>query len=205
MLGEDLYDKYGYVIFPKGFKFYHATDKILDFENSENYNYTLFTMIGEIYGFKHNIYEIELIDECKILLAITEINRCYCKNSLIEIAIDNNIFPNESINDAHFPEIKKNSEYRNKIIEFLRINNIYGWITPMDNFKNIEVCFFNKNQKEKFKIKLIKDNEIINSLDILKPDVKIGTSVKIIKSNKSIDQYMNNPLYNMLRIVYPFL
>ncbi len=167
-----LFQDYGYIIFPKGFKFYHCTNQTLNVNLFEKYNWTLFCTIGpNLFYSDSNIYEIELLTDYKLLTPfIFQDNCCSTLSKLSQIARNNQLhLPNDIL------DIKLTSDYRFKLVNFLRQNQVDGWFDSVERLSlSMEVCLFTIDPITHYQWKLVHKTHIINSLDIYNPILHLG-------------------------------
>lgn len=180
----DLYNKYGYITFPKGFKFYHSTNKILDDTKYDEYDNTLFCTIGSKYGSSTNTYEIELKNDYKVLFMVKSMQNFSLGSALVDIAKNVNYLPDVGDTVIGY---KKYRKYRKKIISYLRKHDIYGWYTPTEEKLDTEVCFFPNNMTQ-FTIKQIDKSNIFDSLYTLKP--VLSDNIKLKYDKDILEKYM---------------
>jgi hypothetical protein len=171
---QELYGKYGYVILPKGFKLYHTSREGFDSTNNEQHNNTLFCSIGDRFGNKDKVYEVELLQDLKILLAVSKFKRrCYLASALPEIARDYSLGI-----DTDPIGIKMNETNRDQLIEFFRSNCIVGWLGPVEEKIDIEVCLFPDSLEKMVSVTLIEDDKY-NSLDYSPCWLVLGTGNRV--------------------------
>ena len=89
--------------------------------------------------------------------------------------------------------MKQKYKPRNKLIDFLRNNNVDGWFSTVENVNYFEVCLFTKNIQQMYILKKVTDGKIINSLDDFKPVLTLGTTNKLSdNNNKKLSQRYHN-------------
>lgn len=186
----DLYEKYGYVILPKSLKLYHWCKNELDLSKSADYNYTLFCTFGDEWGGKH-IYEIELLQDYKVLLAIKDFTANRLKCSLLEIANDHGSLYDHELTDFHDNTvfIKKLQKNRDPIINYLREKGIEGWLASLEGGGYIEVCLFTKDIDNFYSVKKINKEDVCCSLNIYFPELKFGNCNQL---NNHVKKYFKS-------------
>lgn len=208
-LGKQLYDDYGYVIFPKGFTFYHCSNNEIELSNSKNFNFTFFLTIGKMFFWNKNkhLYKFTLLQDYKVLFCIKKLFRC--KSALLDIAEK---YLNITFSDRSYPFIKQCSSERNKYINALKDNGIYGILSDIENNPLIEICLFTEKYNNYYTIEKINKNDVINSLNIYNPYVFIGNKVDFtnynstnisykIKLKKEMEKEPDNHLFQIYRLV----
>lgn len=177
----NLFKEYGYITLPKGFKLYHYNDtnKIPNLNNLDNN--TLFCMFTpNNWSYK---FEVTLTKSIQLLFVIDDKNKGIA-------SIYNEFIQKENIT---YDSIKKNKTKRDNLISHFRKHGISGWVTPLDyNIPYecclLEVCIFDENPFDVYKIQTIKtipSVTLYSSLKNAKFPVVLGTqSKKYLENNK---------------------
>ncbi len=140
----ELYDNYGYIVLPKSFKLYHCTNKQFDENLSDKYNHTIFCCIGEMFDENPKyLYKIELLEDYKFLLAIKKFNGSQIICSLPEIANKNDLF-RDKLTDSDDLWIKQHQQTRDVTINYLRNEQIEGWLTSLENKSKLKFVYSQK-------------------------------------------------------------
>jgi hypothetical protein len=154
----DLYEKYGHITFPKGYKLYHTRHNEFD---SAKYTHLFTSFAGTFYNKSKKIYEITLKQDLKCLFMVSKICHNLCLIGALR-DICHNVFGKNYTDDVAIK--KEDRRMCMKMIKYFQDNNIFGWFTSWEDGLPTEICLFPENYEVSFDIKEIKRKNVFNHI-----------------------------------------
>lgn len=151
-----LYEEYGICIIPKGTKLFRKA-LTSDFFDTMFFAFTPY----ETFTCKHPTEYIQLwetLNQIQVLYMISksENNRKQKKSSIVDIY--KIYFPEEKYSNISRLEIKNDDlKKRDKLIDKFKRDNIFGWVTSVDDMESLEFFSFDTDENKNKNLKFIKN------------------------------------------------
>jgi len=163
----NLYDKYGHCIIPAGTKLYKGGEPN-DYEGCIFFGLQKYVATA----FQNNTNKIQIWSvkrDIKLLFMVQKLNRSgWAKSSIVEIY--KKYYPSETeLNDLDIKH--RDHQKRDKFIDKLKAENIFGWLSSLEDKVDLEICLFHDKQELDQLIELEKviekDNDEFDYLNAL--------------------------------------